>query len=262
MNFYPEGYSVELAVPFVNNSDEPIVPVEITAVLMDGFDQVLVDFGIIPFVAEDGTKTILILDIYNALGEGEVRAARRLNVTMTTAAGPVHKTFAYAIEAEQSLIVMNNTFQSYEAATLLAMENVNTIGWQAADETRQRAALSAAYRRLTNIPMRYAFRDIDGVMSTDETYIARDEWALISADAFASFPTHFKRALRHAQFIEANELLQGDIVGQKHRSGIISESIGESKVTLRAGKIDYGIGSLTMAALVGYIHFNMRIARA
>ena len=263
MNFYPENYTVEITVPFTDKNGAVIVPLQISAMLFDGEDIVLIDFGSLTVVPASTSKIISINAAFNTLGVDEVRSARVLQVDLTTAAGVVTKILSYVVEAEQTLLIMNNTFQSFAAAEILSLTTASSQAWLSADEVRQRAALSEAFRRLTNIPMRYSFRDdLGNLLISEEKLIERDQWSGINKDAFDAFPAHFKRALRQAQFLEANEILQGDAVASRHRSGIISETIGESSVTLRAGRIDWGIGSLTMNALAGYIYFNMRIARA
>lgn len=263
MKFYPEDYNVELVVGFTDLNGQPVTPTEISAVLYDGEDQVVVDFGSLPFVAEEGSKSIMVPAAFNVLEDGELRAARILRVELMTAAGAIRRSFSYVIEAEQRLVIMTNTFQSYEAAEIAALETPNASGWATATEEKRKAALIEAFRRLTNIPMKYALRDEDGrLILEDETIIERDRWAEVTPDDYAGFPTHFRKALRRAQFLEANELLQGDNVAKKHRAGIVTETIGESSVTLRNGRVDYGVSSVSLQALAGYIYFNMRIARA
>lgn len=272
MNFYPEDYSVEVTVAFTDLNGQPVVPTAINAVLLDGEDQVIVDFGSLVVDAGATSKTITVPREFNVLGEGELRAARILRVELVTAAGNIPRSMTYAVESEQRLEIMTNTFQSYEAAELMALDVPNVAGWTTASEDQRKAALVEAYRRIVSIPMKFptygAQKPWDGFDTlisrsvTAETIITRDGWDDVSASLFAEFPSKFRKALRRAQFLEANELLQGDGVGAKHRAGIVTETIGESSVTLRSGRIDYGVASQTLQALSGYVYFNMRIERA
>lgn len=263
MKFYPEDYDVTLEVAFVDLNGAPITPTAVRAELYDGEDTLLQDLGSLPIDVGDTSKTIVIPRQFNVLGDGELSAARIVRIELETAAGVIRRAFSYVVEGEFRLEIMQNTFQTYEAAELAARNQVNTSGWSAADEERRKAALIEAFNRLVQIPMKYALRDADGrLVLEQETHIARDQWIEVTAGDFGEFPAHFKRALRAAQFAEANELLQGDAAGRKHRAGIITETIGESSVTLRAGKIDYGISQAALAHLAGYIHFNIRIARS
>jgi hypothetical protein len=261
MNFYPEGYIVEVVVPFTDLNNQPIAPTALRAALYDGEETLITDFGAISIVGASGSKTITIAANFNNLTD-LVREARVLSVEMDTAAGTVRKRHSYVIEAEQTLEIMTNTFLTYESAEISVMDFVNMTGWVAADETRRRAAMVEAYNRIVRIPMKYAPRDDLGQPITEfETVIDRDGWMVMTKDAFNMLPSHFRRALRLAQVAEANELLMGDSIGRRHRSGIITETIGESSMTLRGGQIDYGLSQSALAALSGYINYNLRITR-
>ncbi|SOC90002.1 hypothetical protein SAMN05216358_0018 [Rhizobium sp. AN5] len=272
MKFYPEDYVVEVIVKFTDLNGAAITPTAISAVLTDGEDAEVVDFGALPFDAAEGQKLIAIPKEFNRLVDGEIRAARILRVKIETEQGTIPRSFSYAIESEQRLVQMINTFQTLEAAEFAALDTPNTSGWSVASEPQKLAALTEAYRRLTLIPMKFPtfapgsrFDNWNTIASrelVEETVIERDMWHEITVDMFADFPAPFKKALRRAQFIEANEILQGDAVSKKHRAGIVTETIGESSVTLRAGAVDFGISSETMKALVGYVYFNNRIRRA
>lgn len=273
MKFYPEDYTVEVVVKFTDLNGVSVSPSTVAAVLYDGEDAVIWDIGDVPFDAGSEEVTVTIPKEFNVLDDGELRAARILRVELVTDKGSIPRAFSYAIEAEQRLAIMTNTFVTLESAEILALDMPNASGWTVSSDEQKRAALAEAYRRLTQIPMKFPnyasganydpFNTIAPREIMEETIIERDMWGDIALDEYQTkFPTSFKKALRRAQFIEANELLQGDNVARKHRAGIITETIGESSVTLRDGRIDYGISSETMKALVGFIHYNMRIKRA
>lgn len=272
MKFYPEGYTVELVVAFTDLNGAAVTPTAVNAVLTDGEDDVLMRLDNIAIADGDTSVTVTVPSGYNLLDDNEPRAARILRVELVTAAGSIPRSLTYVVEAEQRLQIMTNTFQTYEAAEIQALDIPNISGWAVASEDQRKAALVEAFRRLTNIPMKFptygAQKNWDGfnkLIDRDlesETILSRDGWSDVTPELFAEFPTAFKKALRRAQFFEANELLQGDSVGQKHRAGIVTETIGESSVTLRAGRIDFGVASQTLRALTGYIYFNMRIKRA
>lgn len=263
MKFYPEEYEVTVEVSFTDLNGQPIVPTTVNATLTDGEDEFIAEFPNVLFEPGADKATIVIPRELNILGERELQGARILRIALESAAGTVRRSFSYVIENEFRLEILQNTFITYEAAEIAARNQVNTSGWNSADEQRRQAALIEAFGRITAIPMRYSFRDDSGKMlSNMEHYIARDQWATMQMDYFRELPTHFKQALRAAQFAEANELLQGDTAARKHRSGIITETIGESSVTLRGGRLDYGVSQSALAHLAGYIHFNVRIQRS
>jgi len=262
MKLYPEGYAVEVVVNFTDLNGDPIVPTNLSAALYDGDDQLVVDFGDLPFDVETGSKAIVVAGEFNMLTGDETRAARILRVVLTTASGDVTRAHSYLLEGEFRLALMQNSFMTYEAAEILALDRANLNGWRVADEQKRYAALIEAFNRLTHLPMRFTDTlDQDHIVEEDHI-ILRQDWSEISAEEFLIFPDHFRKALRNAQLTEANELLQGDTLARKHRAGIVTETIGESSVTLRKGQIDYGVSNQTLSHLTGYIYFNMRIARA
>ncbi|MGV1754836.1 hypothetical protein [Agrobacterium sp. CG674] len=278
MKFYPEDYSVEVIVNFTDLNGAAVTPTAVNAVLYDGEDTVLEDFGSLELMPDATSQTVIVPAALNSLPDGELRAARILRIELVTPAGSIRRAHSYVIESEQRLEIMTNTFQSYEAAEIQALDVPNVTGWLTASEDQRKAALVEAFRRVTQIPMKFTIYGPNSALSStgwrpdwnsvapreilEEQIITRDGWEEVTAELYSGFPTKFKKALRRAQFMEANEMLQGDTVGQKHRSGIVTETIGESSVTLRAGRVDYGVSSQTLQALVGHVYFNMRTVRA
>ena len=263
MKSYPEGFSVVLTVPFEDKEEIAVTPVAITARLLDGSGGLVTDLGAVSFDPLLGETQVTVAPMFNGLEEGDVRAVRQLEVSIETATTVVRYDLLYIIEAEQTLVPMVNTFQTLAAAELLAMDHVNLSGWLSADETRRRASLVEAYRRITNIPMKYGIRDADGLINPREVYVIdRDMWEEMNVDAFTMLPSHYRRQLRLAQFLEANELLQGDQILARHRAGIIQETIGESSVKLSGSKLDLGISTVALQALAGYVNYDMRVRRS
>lgn len=262
MDYYPENYDVTITVPFVDPTGAEATPSAATAVLLDGDGNQIVDLGAL--LITGATSVDVVIDkANNALPVGEHRAVRILSVTLSFAGGQVERRFIYAIETAVRLVVMQNSFMSYETALVMSSDFVNPIGWAVADENARKTALVHAYNRLTQIPMKFSPVDAGGeILRSLESVILRDEWIDLSYDDFAEFPAHFRLVLRRAQFIEANELLQGDPLGKKRRAGVMSETIGESSVRISDSLIDYGVSSETLAALAGYVYFNMRTGRA
>ncbi|MDE4297091.1 hypothetical protein PXK56_18040 [Phaeobacter gallaeciensis] len=263
MNFYPENYDVTITVPFTDPTGAEVTPSAATAKLLDGDGAQIVDLGALTFAVDATSVGVTIDGAHNTLPVGEQRAVRILSVTLTLPGGDIERRFAYAVETTVRLEVMTNSFMTYESAQVIATDFVNPVGWAVAEEAARKTALVNAYQRLTQIPMKYNPLDVAGEpMRAQENVVLRDEWIGLTYDDFAAWPAHFRLALRRAQFIEANGLLQGDPLGAKRRAGITSETIGESSVRIDASMVDYGVSTETLSALAGYIYFNMRIGRA
>lgn len=269
MKTYPENYQVVASVGFTDLNGDAVIPTAVNAALYDGDDELVVDFGSLPFVVADGKKDVVIAAAFNILGAGELEAARILRTELVTAEGSVRRSFSYIIAGETRLELMVNTFLTMEAAELMVRNMPNMSGWANADEEKRYAALIESFNRMTRIPMKYGDEELlvdvdprDRLLVRTETVITREAWLTLDAAGYAAFPAAFKKALRTAQITEANEILEGDEYGRRHRAGVISETVGESSVMLRGGAIDYGVSALSMKALAGYIFFNYRVVRS
>lgn len=265
MNFYPEFQIVNIIIPFENPNGETVVPTAIVAVLLDGEERVILDYGNIVFDGAGSEVSVIIPGAHNTLQGDELQEVRRLAVEITHAGGSFSRSHAYVIEAEQSLQIMRNSFMTYDTALMMSSQFVNMTAFVNATDERRKAALVEAYRRIAELPMAYTIQNAEGVVLSEHK-LNRANWGITNVDAFQTqFPTSFKRALRSAQLAEADSLLQGNVISQKHAQGIVSETIGESSVTLRAGFAGAADGSLSSGALAllsGYLDRNMKIGRA
>lgn len=267
MNTYPEEYAVAVTVSFVDLNGSAVTPSEVRAKLYNGDDELVNDFGTIAFDTSDTSKEIVIPAAYNLLGEGELQAARVLRVELQTDAGVIRKAYSYLIAGEFRLAIAVNSFQSMEAAELIAGDMPNLSGWNGASEDERYAALIAAYNSITRIALRFKtpIADIDPYAPDRddlcETIILADSWSETTEEEFLAWPANFRKALRMAQVAEANELIEGDEISRMRRSGIISEKIGESQTTLSAGAVSMNVSSTALSHLAGFVYYHHRIVR-
>lgn len=265
MNFHLEGQIVEIVIPFTDRDGRAVVPTSIDAALYDGEDTLIMSYGDITFDPSEVEAKVVLLGAVNRLHGDETQEVRRLEVRISHAGGSFVVSHAYAIEAEQSLRIMQNSFMTYDTAVMMSQGFVNLTAFQTSTEARQKAALVEAFRRITNLSMIYAITDADNQI-VDQHRIGVASWPFVTADVFQTqFPSHFKRALRAAQLAEADDLLQGKVIAHKQAQGIASETIGESSVTFREG---FGASTTTtlaataLAHLSGYIDRTVKIGRA
>jgi hypothetical protein len=282
MNLYPENYDVTVSVAFTDLNGAPVTPSAVRAVLYDGADELVVDFGSLPFDVSEGRKDIVIPAAFNVLGDGETTAARILRVALVTAAGEIRRSSSYLIEGEFRLVLMQNSFITIEAAEILARDMPNMFGWSGSDQETRCAALVNAYHRLTRIPMKFRTAETplqyinegfysrpyhwtkdllwnDG--SIPELVIPAPAWSSIDAEEFMAFPADFRRKVRMAQVAEANDILENDVTNRRHRQGIISETVGESSIMLRGGRLNLGISSAALEYLSGHVHYQFKVSR-
>lgn len=262
MNFYPEDYIVQVTVPFTDANGASVTPIAMRAALYDGDETLINDMGTIAIMPLSGSHIVTILAMFNALSGTNTREARVLRIELDTTQGIIRKALPYVIEAEQTVLPLVNSFMGYASAEVLAMDYVNLVGWQSSTEVRRRAALTEAYKRIIQIPMRFYTRDAQGnpIQDLPET-LSRDTWLTMTKPIYDALPLHFRQALRSAQILEASEILTGDTISRKQKAGIISETIGESSVTLNKSIVDYGLSKQALTALSGYIDTTIRISR-
>ena len=266
MKFYPESYDVAVKVLFTDPNGEAVVPTAINARLYDGDDVEILDMPALPFDPEAGEKEVVIAAVFNELSAGELSAVRILRVEIVTAAGSIRRSHSYVIEGESRMEVMNNTFITLEAAAVVARDVPNLTGWETASDEQRTAALINAFTRMTRIPMRFStpndLRENWQMGEEVDTVILASAWKEITAAEFLSYPIDFRKAVRIAQVIEANEILANNPMSARHRAGIISETVGESSVMLRGGRLELGVSSETLRYLTGFVYYDHRIWRA
>jgi len=265
LKLYPENYEVRFEVPFTDNAGNPFLPSGCHSIVSDGDDVVIFDYGQIWVNGADGTATVTVSASDNALGEGELSAVRKLKVTLSDGQISTVKSFSYIIEAEARLEILNNTFISLETAQMTARNLPTAKAWAAASEDQQIGSLIQAYSRLQRVQLRFPLpikenedRDFD---ERDYQIIRPGQWSEISKPEFLAMPREFRYALRAAQICEANVILSDNPVTQRHRNGVISETIGESSVMLRGGKLELGVDNETMRHLAGFIYYDVRVTR-
>lgn len=263
MNFYIEGKIVNIVIPFKDHNGNGVIPTAMSAVLYDGENVVIETFATIAFDVSQTSTTLVIPGVLNMLSDDE-EEVRRLVVKVTHTDGEFSVSKAYAIEPEQSLRVMVNSFMTKETANMMASRSVSLTTLVNETDTRKVFALVEAYNRITLHSMNVKWTDDLGKV-TGEALITSDTWVHLTQENFMEFPVHFRKALRSAQLAEADELLQGNVIARKHAQGIVSETIGESSVTLREGFVGIGSSSLSAAAmsiLSGYLTSSISLGRA
>ncbi len=262
MNVFPEGFVVAVDIPFKDLNGAPVTPISVSVDVLDEDEKLILPLGKVTITAGATFVTITVPGWVNELSSDQLRTVRIVEAEIEVAEGIYPYRTAYMVRCSQRLVIMHNTFQTYESAEMEATE-LYVPAWEAASEETRRGALINSYNKLTNIPMRYYPKDDTGARVLSQfNYIPRDLWEELSVDSFVAFPTHFRRALRRAQVIEANAILQGDEIAAKHNAGIVQEKIGESSITLKPGHLAKTISNETLIALTGYIDFSMRLSRS
>ena len=204
----------------------------------------------------------------NAIADDAEGGFRRVTFTLTTNDGTVRSEQSYLLIAAVRLDPPYNSFQSFEEAMIESL-SMPTLTWDAFDETTKTTALLEAYRRITRLGFRFRdpndfsrFESVSGIVE-DGWVIAPPTWAVLDQEDWDDLPDAFKKALRRAQIVEANEMLTGNPVSDRRRDGLLSETVGESSMMFRSGRpIDMGLFTGTLNELRGYLDFRVTTTRS
>ncbi|NIH77423.1 hypothetical protein FHV99_004675 [Ochrobactrum sp. P20RRXII] len=269
MDIHPQNTDIKLAVPAVEDNGSQILNLLDVKVTVRDEKQELIGTFSAPLPEGAAVDySVTIPKAMNVLSEG-VRGLRY--VTVEFLIGPhtnaiertVVHSIRYMIGEPVSLVVMDNSFALFGRFLLDAPSLLNAAGWSNATEQRQIAALIQAYRNITRMSLEYTPLDKDGQYEIGQEEILEHlDWHQMRAAEFEELPSDFREALIRAQLLEANELLQGNVYDDRVRSGVRSETIGESSVTFNTSVRQFSVSRSALQVLGPYIVRSVRLARA
>lgn len=268
MRSFPVGVAVTVSIPLVDLNGDPVSPTGLVYRVID--ENEIQVAAPITVGSVDSTLTdleVVVPGNVNVLGAGQVSGLRVVVLAVTSAAGTFEIESSYVLRATQRLVVMENSFQPYRAALLVAEDMVRVEDFRAADDAARQSALIEAYQRLTRLG--YLIRwpenvDAQNCLHWRQAWeITPLMWPLIDQTQFMTYPENFRKAISRAQVAEANALLKTDVLGDRRRAGLFSEKIGESSIMFRQGKpLDLGMSSEALECLSGYVNMRMTITRS
>lgn len=143
-----------------------------------------------------------------------------------------------------------NSYQTDVEATALLEEVFGLAAYKAGTPEEQSAALINAYHLINTMTFADKYGEYYELGTLDEAALLELEPA-------------FLKALRIAQLIEANELMDSNSIHYKRLDGLMSETIGESSMMFRPGNINnYPITRRSMLFLRNYVLIRARLFRA
>jgi hypothetical protein len=195
--------------------------------------------------------------------------ARTVVLSVVNAHGTIELEQNYLVAKSRRLSLMENSFQTMAEALAEAAMIPNLPGWEGANDNARANAMIEAFLRLRRLGYRIRRTapdfDVQALFDvSDIRTIEPSNWPLMTPEIWTSgrYPEEFRAAIRRAQIVEANEILRGDLVTQKRRAGIMSESIGESSMMFRMDRpLDLGISDAALRCLQGYVQIRITLAR-
>jgi hypothetical protein len=208
---------------------------------------------------------VTILAVNNALAADLNAAARTVNVYVTgtgAAAAIALLSASYRLVREDRLPVPDASFQTLAGADMEAEDMVNLAGWAAATESNKVSALMEARHRIAGMKFHYIPENWQSRVTREIDLPNLED---LSAAEFAVLDVPFRTALRRAQVVEANYILErASSQDAAYRdAGVVSIVIGESSRTYarnRSVESSRPLHTRTLAILSRYLA-PARIAR-
>ncbi|MCY1200484.1 hypothetical protein GFK26_18500 [Variovorax paradoxus] len=201
----------------------------------------------------------------NTLVPPQLRGIRIVELEVTTADGVTLLELAHQLETSKLLVPGINSFQTYYQAVLEAQlyTDETMAGWvsQAEPSVRVRA-LSEAFDRIRMMPVVIEWENDQSIIRDvfNDPPRLRD----LNSEQILRLDTRLMKALKKAQLVEANSILDGDPARQLRVAGIQSMTVGESSQNFSAGRpVDTnGVCESTAKILARWVRGRVRIGRA
>lgn len=269
MKTIPVGHAATIEFPLLDLNGAAVEPTGLAYELRDQEGELLLPAMSLTVTPGMTIATVQIPAEHNDELLAPIEA-RVVVLHVTSAAGVQALEQIYLVAKSSRLEVMSNSFQTLATAAAEAAQMPNLLGWDAATDPERTNAMFEAFLRLTRLGYRIRRpEDIDFqnvILDFNHNEIIEPRlWPLIDKDRWFStrYPEIFRAALRRAQIAEANEILRGDRINEKRRSGIMSETIGESSMMFRVGKpLDLGISASALHYVTGYVQTRLTVTRA
>ena len=239
MEIYRDGSIVKVEMQFVDDNDNLVSPTSATYRVLSEDNTELVAETTVTINDGDSGTAITVNSPENTLAVGAIKGLRTVELTMVTALGIVTSTSRYVVEAANTLVVGETSFQTYNQALLTSLDMVGIDIWSGSTDRQKKAAMIEAYVNITKLNF-----NIGNISEVDLT--------LIDSDLLA--------AIAKAQIAEADFMMGGATVEDKRRTGLMSETVGESSNMFRPGKpLVLAVSEKALRYLTGYITWSRRI---
>jgi len=181
MNSYPAGALVAVTIPFVDMNGAAISPAGMTLAyrVLDELENIVQDTTALAAPGSTDTSVLIsVPEVCNQLAgpapninDGTqsgnliitVSGLREIQLTMTTPTGAFVSKIQYILRASDAqLVLLQNSFQTYNLALLTASNLPNLTAFPTATEQDRINAMSTAWLRLTKLG--YFVRDDDAAL--------------------------------------------------------------------------------------------------
>lgn len=189
------------------------------------------------FDADNTSSTITIDGTHNTITTK--KDIRHVVCSLVTVAGTYRKDVFYEVEGNVLLLTpLEDSFVTYPESVLIRSRISEPLTYyDALTDELKAVVLANAYDRINNLSFSY-----DAIQASTPSPLTYDAQTLsdLSTGAFNALNARFLEAVKKAQIVEANSLVEYSPVSEKIRAGIISETIGESSMFFSQKNLDRG----------------------
>ena len=260
MKVYDAGESFALKV----NIEEVGIPQEGTYRIVDHAGVVVVPESGLEVFGDDTHAEIDISHTITTLAEGERR--KMLTVELVVF-GQDQERFKFSesvlIQKSSQLEVPTDSFMTVNEAVLVSMDIFGMDDWSAADSDDRRRALIEATHRLKQLRYKlFTEEPFDHVEFEAIADIIPYGFEGMTKEQFDDLPPRFLRDVKLALVVEANEVLGGESAQEKRKSGVLSDTVGETSQMFRTGRpMDTIISNRAMSHVKRWVDTAWRVRR-
>lgn len=217
----------------------------------------------------NGTLPITIASGHNTLATSPAKEVREVKVTFTDDNADTYSAeVRYIVRAGDKLIKLANSFGSLNELLLAKSDMAFLTDLDALTTETFQANAIEAWRRLSRLNFRYKIIDssadqLSYLQQHRDGYVYIKDITQLTTDEYNSLPDDMKTALMRAQLVETAEIVAGDPFTEKRDAGIVSETVGESKMFFNnRPPLKFPVSRKSLKELEGYFYWDNRIARA
>ena len=236
----------------------------LSARVTDELDQVVVDWRPVDHpAAGENHVTVVVSGADNTLMPPQIRGLRVVELRVSLPEGDRLLSATYVVTVSTLLVPGLNSFDTYRLTLLrsLALTEGTLAGWSSADEDLRVRALEEAFHRIRELPVVIEWENNQSVIR--DNFFDPPRLRDLSAEQILALDERLLKALKQAQLIEADAILTPDPVGDLRRTGLVSQTTGESSMFFGAARplVNAGVNEKTLRTLSKWLRVQQRIVR-
>lgn len=216
----------------------------------------------------NGALPITIASGHNTLAATPAKEIREVKITFTDDNTDTYSAEArYIVRAGDKLTKLTNSFGTLNELLLAKSDMSFLTDLDAVTTDTFQANAIEAWRRLARLNFRYKIIDstadqLSYLQQRRDGYVYIKDITQITQSEYDSIPDEMKTALIRAQLVETAQIIAGDPLEDRREAGIVSETVGESKMFFNnRPPLKFPVSRKSLKELEGYFYWSNRLAR-